>query len=137
MKWLAFTCFCFTTSCALAQEIDSIYVNLYTDSLKRGTFNYINIDGLLQNGRYLPLDSTHLQFHSSAGYFKGNSLWIDPDFTGKMVDIGVTLRRNPALSRQFSLGVKQMPDGPLKSLDELMQDMENGRKSKKNTRNNP
>jgi len=52
-----------------AQKIDSIYANLYTDSLKKGTYNYINIDGLLSNGSYLPLDSTQVIFKSSAGKF--------------------------------------------------------------------
>ena len=54
---------------AKAQKIDSIYVNLYTDSLKKGTYNYINIDGRLQNGRYIPLDSTSLSFHQFCGAF--------------------------------------------------------------------
>ncbi len=41
-----------------AQNIDSIYFHLYTDSLKKEVHNYINVDGLLQNGRYLPLDTS-------------------------------------------------------------------------------
>jgi len=36
---------------AKAQKVENIYVNLYTDSLKKGTFNYINIDGKLSNGK--------------------------------------------------------------------------------------
>ena len=122
---------------AQSQAIDSIFVNLYTDSLKRGTFNYINIDGLLKNGRYLPLDSTHLRFEASDGYFRGNSLWVDPDFSKKDIYISVTLRSNPSLVRSFAMPIKQLPDGPLKSLDELMQDMEQPRKNKKQPKNSP
>ncbi len=120
---------------AAAQQIDNIEVNLYTDSLKRGTFNYINIDGRLSNGRYLPLDSTKLQFEASAGFFQGNSLWLDPGFSEPAVRIRATLRQNPALYREFSIPVKQMADGPLKSLDELMREMDQDRKKKKNSRN--
>lgn len=112
---------------AKAQKLESIYVNLYTDSLKKGTFNYINIDGRLTNGKYLPLDSTHLIFWASAGRFNGNSLWIDRDFTEKKVDIKVSMRDNPAVIKEFTIYVKQLPDPELKSMDEIM----NKSKSKK------
>jgi hypothetical protein len=112
---------------AKAQKVEKIYVNLYTDSLKKGTFNYINIDGQLSNGKYLPLDSTHLIFWSSAGRFSGNSLWIDRDITVQKVDIKVSLRDNPALVKEFSIYIKQQPDPVLKTMDEIM----NKSKSKK------
>ena len=110
-----------------AQKVESIYVNLYTDSLKKGTFNYINIDGKLSNGNFLPLDSTHLIFWSSAGKFSGNNLWINGDFAADKVDIKVTLRSNPSLSKEFSIYIKRKPDPELKTLDEIM----NKPKSKK------
>ena len=110
-----------------AQQVESIYVNLYTDSLKKGTLNYINIDGQLSNGKFLPLDSTHLIFWSSAGKFTGNNLWIDRDFAAAKVDIRVSLRKNPALVKEFSIYVKQKSDPELKTLDEIM----NKSKSKK------
>lgn len=112
---------------AKAQKVESIYVNLYTDSLKKGTFNYINIDGKLSNGRYLPLDSTQLVFWASAGKFSGNSLWIDRDFAAQKVDIKVSLRDNPALVKEFTIYIKQLPDPELKTMDEIM----NKSKSKK------
>ncbi|MBL7703261.1 MAG: hypothetical protein JNM14_13500 [Ferruginibacter sp.] len=105
---------------AKAQKVESIYVNLYTDSLKKGTFNYINIDGKMSNGRYLPLDSTQLVFWASAGKFSGNSLWIDRDFAAQKVDIKVSLRNNPAMIKEFTIYVKQMPDPELKTMDEIM-----------------
>lgn len=107
--------------------MESIYVNLYTDSLKKGTFNYINIDGKLSNGKYLPLDSTHLIFWASAGKFSGNSLWIDRNFTPQKVDIKVSLRSNPAIIKEFTIYIKQQPDPELKTMDEIM----NKTKSKK------
>lgn len=103
-----------------AQQVESIYVNLYTDSLKKGTFNYINIDGKLSTGNYLPLDSTHLIFWSSAGKFKGNSLWIDRDIAVDKVNIKVSLRKNPALVKEFTIYIKQKADPELKSMDEIM-----------------
>jgi len=118
-KYLLFS-FILCSQFAGAQKVESIYVNLYTDSLKKGTFNYINIDGKLSNGKYLPLDSTSLIFSSSAGKFSGNSLWIDRDFTSQKVDIKVQLRSDPTLVKQFSIYVKQKPDPELKTMDEIM-----------------
>lgn len=105
---------------AKAQQVDSIYVNLYTDSLKKGTYNYINVDGLLHNGRYLPLDSSHILFTASAGKFFGNSLLLDRNFTGDKVDIKVVLRKNPALNKEFTMYIKIKPDSEnLKTVEEL------------------
>jgi len=115
---------------ASAQKIESLHVNLYTDSLKKGTYNYINIDGKLPNGRYIPLDSTYLIFWSSAGTFNGNTLWIDRNFSGDKVDIKVTLRSNPALIKEFSIYIKKLPDPELKSMDEIMRSAKD--KSKRN-----
>jgi len=110
-----------TSSIAVkAQKVESIHVNLYTDSLKKGTFNYINIDGKMANGRYIPLDSTHLIFQSSAGKFVGNSLWIDRNTTLEKVDVKVTLRNNPSLYKEFSIYIKKQPDPELKTMDDLM-----------------
>ena len=105
---------------AKAQKIEKIYVNLYTDSLKKGTYNYINIDGQLSNGKYLPLDSTHLIFWASAGRFNGNSLWIDKEIADQKVDIKVSLRKDPAMVKEFTIYIKQAPDPALRTMDEIM-----------------
>lgn len=105
----------------LAQKIDSIYVHLYTDSLKKGTYNYINIDGKLANGRYLPLDSTQIIFSSSDGKFFGNSLWVDPQFSKEKINIKATLRTNPSIYKQFDIYIKKNPDPvKLKTVEELL-----------------
>ena len=103
-----------------AQKIDSIYVNLYTDSLKKGTYNYINIDGRLSNGKYLPLDSTQIIFGSSHGKFYGNSLWIDKDCKEEKVNIKITLRSNPALHKEFVMYIKKKEDGKLPTMEEVL-----------------
>lgn len=90
-------------------------MNLYTDSLKKGTFNYINIDGKLFNDKYLPLDSTDLIFRASEGKFSGNVLWIDKDIAVEKVDIKVTLRTNPSLHKEFSIYIKKKPDPELET----------------------
>ena len=106
---------------ALPQKIDSIYVHLYTDSLKKGTYNYINIDGKLANGRYLPLDSTQIIFSSSDGQFFGNSLWVEPQFSKEKINIKATLRTNPSIYKQFDIYIKKNPDPvKLKTVEELL-----------------
>ncbi len=120
LKFLPFV-FLFTVFSAKAQKVDSIYVNLYTDSLKKGTFNYINVDGLLSNGRYLPLDSTHISFTASEGKFFGNSLFINKDFTAEKVTIKVTLKKNIAIYKEFVMYIKLNPDAEnLKTVDQLL-----------------
>lgn len=93
---------------------------MYTDSLKKGTLNYINIDGKLLNGKYLPLDSNDLIFSSSAGKFSGNNLWIDKDIAVEKVDIKVSLKNNPSLVKEFTIYIKQKPDPELKNMDDIM-----------------
>lgn len=134
MKKYLLLLFIVASGVAKAQKIDSIYVNLYTDSLKKGTFNYINIDGLLSNGKYLPLDSTDIIFWASAGKFYGNTLWIDKDFATEKVNIKVTLRKNPALHKEFTMYIKKKPDPELKTKEELMNEMQGKQKPKKNKR---
>jgi hypothetical protein len=122
----------FAAITAKAQKVDSIYVNLYTDSLKKGTYNYINVDGLLSNGRYLPLDSTHLIFEASAGKFTGNSLWLDRNFTDEKVHIKVTLRKNKAVYREFDVYMKKKENTEqLKTTEQIMDEMQKGGKKKK------
>lgn len=118
-------------SCSKAQKVDSIYVHLYTDSLKKGTYNYINVDGLLSNGRYLPLDSTHLVFTASAGKFYGNTLFIDNNIADEKISIKAVLKNNPALFKEFVLYIKKKPDDEnLKTVDEIL----NGTKPPKSKR---
>ncbi|MGH2564585.1 MAG: hypothetical protein ACRDE5_08730 [Ginsengibacter sp.] len=105
----------------MAQKVDNIYADLYTDSLKKGTYNYINIDGRLPNGRFIPLDSTDLIFTASDGKFFGNTLWIDTDFAKEKILIKATLRSNPSMYKEFTMFIKKKPDNEkLKTVDELL-----------------
>ena len=114
---------------ASAQKIDSIYVNLYTDSLRKGSFNYINIDGS-SNGHYIPLDTSYIRFQTSYGKFHGNNLELPVNCTVKKVTIKATLIHNPQISKEFIVGIKQNEDPPLKS----EQDVLSGYKQKTKTK---
>jgi hypothetical protein len=112
-----------------AQQIDSIYFNLYTDSLKKGTYNYINVDGKLTNGRFIPLDSNYLVFKSSTGIFYGNSLYIDSTCTDSCVTITTYLKNNITLQKTIIIYVKKIyTDATLSTEQDVM---DNRRKKKK------
>ena len=124
------------TLCSLftkAQQVDSIYFHPYTDSLKKGTYNYINVDGLLKSGRYIPLDSTHVEFTATLGFFRGNSLWVPLNTREEKVTITATLRKNKGLTRSFTIYVKQLPDNEvLETKEEILERMKNeGRDTRK------
>lgn len=107
-------------------------MNLYTDSLKKGTYNYINIDGKLSDGHFIPLDSSEIIFTASDGKFSGNSLWVDKDFPREKISIKAVLKSNNSLSKEFTMYVKKKPnDEKLKTLDELMEEMNNKKSSRK------
>ena len=115
-----------------AQKIENIFVNLYTDSLKKGTYNYINVDGLLSNGNYIPLDTTDVIFWASDGKFYGNTLLIDKNFKKEKVHLKVTFRKNPALTKEFTMFIKKKEDNEkLKTTEELLRDLQNSKVKKR------
>ena len=128
--YLLFLLFSLTTN---AQKFTKIFVNLYTDSLKKGTYNYINVDGLLQDGRYIPLDSTEIKFWASDGKFSGNSLYIDKDFNKEKVQIRISSISQPAIKQEFTMFIKQKPDEQLKTGEQLMEEMK-AKRSKTKTK---
>lgn len=104
-----------------AQKLDSIFFNLYTDSLKKGTYNYINVEGHFSDGTYLPLNDKELKFTSSAGKFSGNSLFIDSSFKEEKVNIKVVLIKNPRLSQEIEVYIKKYnADERLPTVDEVL-----------------
>ena len=118
--------FCVT---ARAQKVDSIFFNLYTDSLKKGVYNYINVDGKMEDGSFLPLMADEVVFKSSAGKWQGNSLIFDTDFKEKKVNIIATLKTNPEISKSIIIYLKKINTEPeLKNEKEVI---DNYRKRKK------
>ena len=118
-----------------AQKIDSIYFNLYTDSLKKGSlhFNYINVDGKLPGGSYIPLDSSHIRFTCSAGKMTGNVLTLDSTLKDEYVIITAALIADPSIKKEVRIYVKKIiVQEPLKSADELVEGWQKERKKKSN-----
>jgi len=92
---------------ARAQQVDSIFFNLYTDSLKRGTYNYINVDGKLSDGRWQPMTAKEITFSATAGRFEGNSLFVERDFTGERITVKAILKSNPAQTKEVTIYIKK------------------------------
>lgn len=118
-----------------AQQVDSIFFHLYTDSLKRGVHNYINVDGKLSNGRWLPLNNNkEIDFTSSAGKFEGNSLILDTAFKGEKVTVKAVLKNNTAIWKEIDIYIKKVETNErLKTIDEIM-NTPSSRRSRRNSR---
>ena len=115
-----------------AQKVDSIYFNLYTDSLKKDQHNYINVDGKLSNGRWMPLSAKEIEFFCSAATFQGSELIIPADFKGEKVTVKAVLKSNPAVWLERTIWIKKKPDGNLPTKEEIM----NGTTPRKNKNKN-
>ena len=108
---------------AKAQKIDSIYFNLYTDSLKKGVHNYINVDGKYSNGSFMPLMSNEVVFTSTAGKWDGNSLILDKEFKTDSVVITVWLKDRPEVKKSVTMYIKKIEvEPPLKTEKELLEE---------------
>jgi hypothetical protein len=108
---------------ASAQKVDSIYFNLYTDSLKKGVHNYINVDGKLTNGTYQPLMSNEVAFTSSAGRWEGNSLIVDSAYKQDSVVITASLKEHPEVKKNVTIYLKKIvAEPPLKTEKELLEE---------------
>ena len=115
MKRVSFLAICligFSLS-GRTQQIDSIYFNLYTDSLKKGTHNYINVDGKTAAGRWLPLTDKEIILSSSAFQFSGNELIVPGDCQEQKVVLKAVLRSNQAVIIERTIWIKQKPDPDL------------------------
>lgn len=116
---------------AKAQKVESIYFNLYTDSLKKGVYNYINVDGKLTNGTYQPLMSNEVTFTSSYGKWDGNSLIIDTAAKQDSVVITASLKEHPEVKKKVTVYLKKIViEPPLKTEKELLDEWRKKGKSK-------
>jgi hypothetical protein len=104
-----------------SQKIDSIFFHLYTDSLKKGQHNYINVDGKMSNGQWKPLTSNEIKFSSSACEFQGNELVVPPDFNEEKIKIKAELKTDPAIWKEVTIWIKTIPDpDSLPGLDQVL-----------------
>jgi hypothetical protein len=122
---------------APAQKIDSIYFHLYTDSLKKGFYNYINVDGKTADGKWFPLTADEVQFSTttkdSTLHFKNNDLFIDSAYVKQTVTVRATLKSNPKVWKEVTIYIRKRGfDEPLKTNDEVLNEYSSpaGRKKK-------
>jgi hypothetical protein len=116
---ILFICISFSS---LAQSIESIFFNLYTDSLKKASWNYINVDAKLSNGKYIPLNEKQLIIKTSAGKLVGNSIWLDWDFKPEFITVEIQLKENKSVIQKKTIWVKKQDlqmNAPVK--DSLLQ----------------
>lgn len=115
---------------ASAQKVESIYFNLYTDSLKKGFYNYINVDGKFTDGTWLPLDTTQVRLTATAGRFKGNDLFIDSSYAGATITVKAVLKRDPGIWKEVVIYIRKRGfDEPLKTSDEILNDSRTKKRS--------
>ena len=128
--FLSLISICLISVLANAQKVDSIYFNLYTDSLKKQVHNYINVDGKFSNGTWLPLTEKDILFTSTAGKFEGNSLILDSSCSDKKVTIKAVLKSNPAIWREVTIYIKTTADNErLKTMEEVLEPSPRKKKS--------
>lgn len=111
------------------QKIDSIFFHLYTDSLKKGTHNYINIDGKTSDGKWKPLTAKEIEFTTTYGKFEGNELLLPDEVTVEKIIVKAVLRSDPKKWKEITIWIKKIPDPELPSIDEVLKN-----KPQKNSR---
>lgn len=117
-----------------AQQVDSIFFHLYTDSLKKGVHNYINVDGKLSNGHWLPLTNKEIDFTTTAGKFIGNSLLLDTAFKGEKVTVKAVLKNNSTIWKEIDIYIKKVENNErLRTVDEIL-NTPSSRRSKRNSK---
>src|SRR3954452_2779284 len=115
-----------------AQQIESIEFHLYTDSIKKGVYNYINVDGKMADGTWRPLNSKQIQFSCNTGTWDGNSLIIDSSYNKDSVVVTATLKANTAMQKSITIYMKKNLTNPqLKTEEELMKEWNNENSNRK------
>ena len=113
-----------------AQKVDSIFFHLYTDSLKKGTHNYINVDRKTSEGKWKPLTGKDIDFTTTYGKFEGNELILPDECTVEKLTVKAILKANPTLWKEVTIWIKKKPDPEiLPTKEEILKD-----KSQKNSK---
>lgn len=122
---------------AKAQEPDSIFFNLYTDSLKKGSWNYLNVEGRIAQGKIVPLSARSILLKTSTGKVEEMSVWLDWNTTADSVVVEVWLKSNPALTSKTVIWIKKFdPQLNVPQTDSLLQQLnERHRRKPKEKRN--
>ncbi|MBS1654883.1 MAG: hypothetical protein JSU05_08570 [Bacteroidetes bacterium] len=132
MKQIILSLILLTCIKSFSQKVDSIYFHLYTDSLKKGVHNYINVDGKTADGHWLPLTEKQITFSSNFGRFEGNDLILPIDFAEEKVTVKAVLKENPSMWKEVTIWIKKLPNpDKLPTTDEIL----NNQPVRKNKRN--
>ena len=119
---------------AFAQKIDSIYFHLYTDSLKKGFYNYINVDGKTADGKWLPLTADEIIFSTEKDttlHFKNHDLFIDSAYLGETVRVKAVLKSNPQIWKEVTIYIRKRGfDEPLLTNEEILKEYQKPAKKK-------
>jgi hypothetical protein len=91
----------------MTQKLDTMYFNLYVDSLKKGTYNYINVEGKFSNGNYLPLTAEEVEFSCDSAKFDRNSLFIDSNFAPRFVNVVAVYKKDRSKKATIKIPIKQ------------------------------
>ena len=130
-RFLLFLVLGITGHSTFAQKVDSIYFHLYTDSLKKGFYNYINVDGKLANGNWLPLTPKDILLTANTGSFRDNDLFIDSSYTGESVTVKAVLKDNPTIWKEVTIYIRKRPFGPLPTEQQVLDEMRQEQKKPK------
>ncbi len=123
MKKYLLLLFVLMTAKGQAQKIESIFFDLYTDSLKKGVHNYINVVAKMSNSSYYPLMGTEVVFSSNAGHWQGNSLLLDSLYACDSIVVSVQLKSNHLLTAKKTIYLKKNTyEPPLKTEQELLEE---------------
>ncbi|MGN7783374.1 hypothetical protein ACTJIJ_02560 [Niabella sp. 22666] len=113
MRFFLFAVFFFSICSSHAQRVESIHFHLYTDSLKKGTHNYINVDGKMSDGSWKPLTAKELDLKTDYGKFEGNDLVLPDNPNVSKVTVTASLKSDKDKTKQIVIWIKQKPDPPL------------------------
>ena len=130
LKTILFFSTLLITSFAKAQKVDSLCFHLYTDSLKKGVHNYINVDGRLSDGRWKPLTAKEILFSSNTGKFEGNDLVLPMDCKEENVTVKAMLKNDTSSWKEITIWIKKKPDDEI--LPTKNDVLNNKRKSRRN-----
>ncbi|GAB4091688.1 hypothetical protein [Flaviaesturariibacter terrae] len=103
-----------------SQPIVHFEFNLYTDSLKKGFYNYISVDAQLGDGSWRPLDSTRVIFSANTGRFHGNDLFIDSSYQHDSVVVRATLREDPKRWKETIIYIRKRGFAKLPTEEEVI-----------------
>ena len=100
----------------------AIHFNLYSDSLKRDIEYDLNVQGIFNNGKSYPLDTTSIIYKASAGRLISNNLWLSlQDTAVHFIKVKAIYKLNPALADSVIIPVKRLTDNaPLPSEESIL-----------------